>query len=109
MKRAGGRTAASQLQLRSIPIQKRLFALAERHLDSPHREVGNLANALFEHCQRLFTFLEHEGVEPTNNSAERALRTGVQWRKICFGNRSANGELATARLLTVTEIGRASC
>ena len=77
--------------------------MAERHLDSSHREVRNLATALFEHNERLFTFLEHEGVEPTNNSAERALRTGVQWRKTCFGNRSAKGELATARLLTVAE------
>jgi transposase len=92
-----------QLLLRSIPIQRRIVALAQRHLASPHREVRNLAMALFEHNERLFTFLEHEGVEPTNNSAERALRTGVQWRKICFGNRSANGELATARLLTVAE------
>ena len=82
---------------------RRIFALAERHLSSPHREVRNLATALFEHNERLFTFLEQEGVEPTNNSAERALRTGVQWRKICFGNRSAHGELATARLLTVAE------
>ncbi len=99
----GGRIDRSQLLLRPIPIQKRIFALAERHLDSPHREVRNLATALFEHNERLFTFLEHEGVEPTNNSAERALRTGVQWRKICFGNRSANGEIAAARLLTVAE------
>jgi len=98
-----GQIARGQLLLRSIPIQKRIFALAERHLDSPHREVRNLARALFEHNERLFTFVEQEGVEPTNNSAERALRTGVQWRKICFGNRSANGELATARLLTVAE------
>ena len=85
----GGQIDRRQLLLRSIPIQKRIFALAERHLDSPHREVRNLATALFEHNGRLFTFLEHEGVEPTNNSVERALRTGVQWRKICFGNRSA--------------------
>jgi transposase len=99
----GGQIDRRQLLLRSIPIQKQIFALAEQHLDSPHREVGNLARALFEHNERLFTFLEHEGVEPTNNSAERALRTGVQWRKICFGNRSAAGELATARLLTVAE------
>ena len=99
----GGQIDRRQLLLRSIPIQKRIFALAERHLDSPHREARNLATALFEHNERLFTFLEHEGVEPTNNSAERALRTGVQWRKICFGNRSANGEFATARLLTVAE------
>ena len=39
----------------------------------------------------------------THNSVERALRTAVQWRKICFGNRSAKGELATSRLLTVAE------
>ena len=97
----GGHIDRQQLLLRSIPIQQRVVALAERHLESPHREVRNLATALFEHNERLFTFLEREGVEPTNNCAERALRTGVQWRKICFGNRSTNGELATARLLTV--------
>jgi transposase len=98
-----GQIDRQQLLLRSIPIQKRIFALAERHLDSTHREVRNLATALFQHNDRLFTFLEYEGVEPTNNSVERALRTGVQWRKICFGNRSADGELATARLLTIAE------
>lgn len=99
----GGHIDRRQLVLRAIPIEKRIFALAERHLDSRHREVRNLATALFEHNERLFTFLEREGVEPTNNRVERALRTGVQWRKICFGNRSATGELATARLLTVAE------
>src|SRR5499427_2214376 len=99
----GGQIDRRQLLLRSIPIQKRIFELAERHLDSPHQKVRNLATALFVYNERLFTFLEEEGVEPTNNSVERALRTGVQWRKICFGNRSAKGELATARLLTVAE------
>jgi transposase len=99
----GGHIDRRQLILRSIPIEKRIFALAERHLDSRHRDVRNLATALFEHNERLFTFTEREGVEPTNNRVERALRTGVQWRKICFGTRSANGELATARLLTVAE------
>jgi transposase len=98
-----GRMDRRQLVLRSIPIQKRLFALGERHLDSSHRDVRNLAAALFEHIERLFAFVDYEGVEPTNNSAERALRTGVQWRKTSFGNRSAKGELATARLLTVAE------
>jgi hypothetical protein len=98
-----GRIDRRQLVLRSIPIQKRLFALGERHLDSSHRDVGNLAAALFEHIERLSAFVDYEGVEPTNNSAERALRTGVQWRKTSIGNRSASGELATARLLTVTE------
>jgi len=99
----GGQIDRRQLLQRSIPIRKRIYALAKQHLESPHREVRNLATALFKHNDRLFVFLEHEGVEPTNNSVERALRTGVQWRKICFGNRSAQGELATSRLLTVSE------
>ena len=98
-----GQIDRQQLLVRSLPIQKKICTLAEQHLNSRNREVGNLARALYEHNERLYTFLEHEGVEPTNNSAERALRTGVQWRKICFGNRSASGELATARLLTVSE------
>jgi len=92
-----------QLILKSIPLQKKLFALAEAHLDDADCEVRNLATALFVHFERLFTFLEEKGVEPTNNVAERALRTAVQWRKISFGNRSGNGELATARLLTVAQ------
>jgi transposase len=92
-----------QLIEKSIPLQKKLFALAEAHLDDADREVRNMATALFIHFERLFTFLEHEGVEPTNNVAERILRTAVQWRKISFGNRSRNGEIATARLLTVTQ------
>jgi transposase len=92
-----------QLLEKSIPLQKKLFALAEAHLDDADREVRNLATALFVHFQRLFTFLEEEGVEPTNNVAERILRTAVQWRKISFGNRSRNGEIATARLLAVTQ------
>jgi transposase len=92
-----------QLLVKSIPLQKKLFALAEAHLDDADREVRNLARALFIHFERLFTFLEEEGVEPTNNAVERILRTAVQWRKISFGNRSRNGEIATARLLTVTQ------
>ena len=39
--------------------------------------------------------------DTANNVSERALRPAVQWRKITFGNRSREGELAVARLLTV--------
>ena len=101
-----GRIDRGQLQLRSIPIEKRLFVLGERHLDSSNRDVRNLAAVLFDHIPRLFLFLEHEGVEPTNNGAERELRPLVQARKVSFGNRSANGELATSRLFTVAETCR---
>jgi len=40
---------------------------------------------------RLFTFLTVPGLAATNNHAERALRSPVIFRKICFGTRSAEG------------------
>lgn len=90
-----------ELIAKSIPIEKKFFALAKRHLNSRDSEVRNLARALFVNFEKFFTFIDNEGVEPTNNSAERALRHAVIWRKIMFGNRSQAGELAVTRLLTI--------
>ena len=98
----GAPLTRDELIAKVLPIEKRLFALGERHLDAPNKDVRNLATAFFVHNQHLFTFVHEDGVEPTNNAAERALRTAVQWRKIMFGNRSDDGERAVERLLTVT-------
>jgi transposase len=48
----------------------------------------------------LWTFVRVEGVEPTNNAAERALRPAVLWRR-SFGCRSAAGCRFVERMLTV--------
>ena len=90
----------AQLIDKAMPIEKKLFALGERYLDSDDAAVRALADLLFFHIDRLFAFVCNQGVEPTNNISERTIRTAVQWRKICFGNRSDAGEIATARLLT---------
>ena len=97
----GGPLTRSELILKVLPIEKAFFRLAERHLDARAKDVRNLAHALFVHNEHFFTFVHLEGVEPTNNTAERALRTAVQWRKIMFGTRSDDGERAVERLLTV--------
>jgi len=89
-----------QLIYKALPIEKKLFALGERHLDSEDAGVRALAGLFFFHIDRLFAFVYNDGVEPTNNISERTIRTAVQWRKTCFGNRSEAGEVATARLLT---------
>jgi transposase len=97
-----GPLTRQQLVEKALPLQQEFFALAERYLDSADDKVRNLAIALFNQHENFFVFIDHHGVEPTNNRAEHALRTAVQWRKITFGNRSEAGELAVARLLTVT-------
>jgi transposase len=48
-----------------------------------------------------WTFARVDGVEPTNNGAERALRPAVLWRKGSFGSDSAAGSRFAERLLTV--------
>ena len=101
-----GPVTREQLIEKSIPLEKKFFALADRYLDSRDKDVANLALALLLHFEKFFAFLRHEGVEPTNNVAERALRCAVQWRKISFGSRSAQGEVAVARLLTATRTCR---
>ena len=98
----GAPLTRQQLITKVLPIEKKFFALAGRSVNAANDEVRNLARALFLHLPHFFTFVYKEGVEPTNNAAERALRTAVQWRKIMFGTRSNDGEVAVARLLTVT-------
>ena len=51
----------------------------------------------------MWTFAYHEGVEPTNNTAERALRPAVLWRKRSFGCHSEDGCRFVERLLTVVQ------
>jgi transposase len=98
----GGPITREQLIAKARPLEKAFFILAERSVNVVDIDASNLARALFEHHSHFFTFVHQDGVEPTNNLAERALRHAVQWRKISFGNRSEDGERAVARLLTVT-------
>ncbi|MCP3702708.1 MAG: transposase [Alteromonas sp.] len=52
-----------------------------------------------------YSAISHEGIEPTNNAAERALRRGVLWRKRSFGSQSDRGLRFTERILmTVTSL-----
>jgi transposase len=69
---------------------------------SPWGKTVRTCQQLLKHKQALWTFLEHPGIEPTNNAAERALRPAVIQRKISHGVQSAKGALCRSRLLTVT-------
>lgn len=49
----------------------------------------------------LWTFVLIDGVEPTNNAAERALRPAVIWKYTSFGSQSKTGSEFVSRILTV--------
>jgi transposase len=68
--------------------------------------VSSFCKELWEHRERLWTFIEVQDVEPTNNGAEQALRHAVIWRKLSFGTQSASGSRFVERMLTVIETCR---
>ena len=57
--------------------------------------------AILKRRPALWTFVRHEGVEPTHNAAERAIRPGVLWRKGSFGTQSPEGSRVVEAMLTV--------
>ena len=61
---------------------------------------------LIAHEPKLWTFIWHEDVEPTNNAAERALRHAVLWRKGSGGTDSSRGSRFVERVLSVRETCR---
>jgi transposase len=63
------------------------------------------ANVL-ELLPAVWRFVVSEGVEPTNNHAERVLRRGVLWRKNAFGCQSEAGCRFVERMLTVVQTRR---
>jgi transposase len=65
-----------------------------------NRHCRGMARNLLKAWSALWTFAKHPGVEPTNNHAERALRSAVIYRKLSLGSQSEGGELRTARLLS---------
>jgi len=67
------------------------------------RRARSLAHQLGRMKPALFTFLEQEGVEPTNNHAERRVRPAVLWRKGSFGSQSEEGNRFVERMLTTVQ------
>ena len=95
-----------ELRQSSALIRGRMKRLCRHYQSSSDTAVATRACRTLKNWNHLFTFIFHEGVRPTNNAAERALRFAVQWRKICFGSQSPSGERFTERSLTVTRTCR---
>ena len=69
------------------------------------RMSGSCANIL-AHRDALWTFIERDGVEPTNNHAELELRDFVLWRRRSFGSQSERGERFAERVMTTVRTAR---
>ena len=75
----------------------------ERGSGCADRKVMAFCDNLLTLYPALWLFAGVEGVEPTNNHAERILRMGVLWRKNAFGCHSESGCRFVERILTVVQ------
>jgi len=94
----------SELKAQMQSIRDTLKAvLAEQQYDSPSKAARSFAKRILTHYPALWLFVERDGVEPTNNEAERMLRTMVQWRKNAYGCHSAGGCVFAERIMSVIQ------
>jgi len=93
------------LQAALGPVQTAIAQTLAEGAKQGHAVAQPLCRNLQTCWPALWTFAAVDGVEPTNNAAEQALRPAVLWRKGSFGTHSDAGSRFVERMLTVT----ASC
>lgn len=101
-----GRITRSQLQGHMEPLRAQVEALLHRGTDAKLRQLSGSFADILKHRPALWTFIDVEDVQPTNNHAERELRAFVLWRKRSFGTQSQRGNLFAERLMTVAHTAR---
>jgi len=83
-------------------VEAAFGALLVKGQNSRGKRTAALCETLIRLEPALFLFARSDGVEPTNNAAEQALRPAVIWRKTCFGTQSKRGSEFVARMMTAT-------
>lgn len=101
-----GKIKWSTFRGKVAPIREEIRQLLLRGIYSGNAKLKGFCNELYRGRKHLWTFTRVEGIEPTNNTAERALRPAVISRKLSFGTQSASGSRFLERILSVCETCR---
>ncbi len=88
------------------PVKKQVRELLDKAALAGIAQVSGACADILEHEPALWTFVDTDDVEPTNNHAEREIRAFVLWRKRSFGTQSARGNVFAANLMTVGHTAR---
>ena len=95
-----GEEAREHLQELIARLEPLFVGHLERGVNLRVREVSGACENLLAHRDALFTYAFVAGVPPTNNHAERELRSFVMWRKQTAGSRSERGDRYAERVMT---------
>jgi len=96
-----GTLARSSFRVYMTPIRRQVEALLRKGIRCRDSKTRGMCKMILKLRPALWTFVRVEGVEPTNNAAERTIRHAVLYRKGCFGTQSEAGSRFVERILTV--------
>ena len=96
-----GTLKKSDFQKSVAPLREKVSDLLFAGTLSTNSKTRNTCSKILKLELSLWTFSQIEGLEPTNNQAERALRRAVMWRRKSFGTQSESGSRFVERILTV--------
>jgi len=83
------------------PLRREVERLLEAGRRCGVPKTAGTCRDILKRREALWTFVQREGVEPTNNAAERSIRPGVLWRKGSFGTQSEEGSRFVESMMTV--------
>lgn len=101
-----GKVSRDQFRELMAPLRKQVEAALHRAVAAKLAQVSGSCADILVHRAALWTFVDRDDVEPTNNHAEQQLRAFVLWRKRSFGTQSERGNLFAERLMTVAHTAR---
>jgi len=87
-------------------------SLEQGSYTDPSLRAARFCKNLLKHFSALWTFLENDDLEPTNNHVERCLRHLVIWRKKYFSTQSVYGSeyvARTASLIMTAKLQKNQC
>jgi transposase len=96
-----GEMAWSTFLAYARPVRWGVRQALDRGASCAGQKTAATCRSLLENEEHLWTFLRVQGIEPTNNAAERALRHAVLWRKSSGGTASEWGSRFVERVLSV--------
>src|SRR2546430_1038976 len=83
------------------PLRREVERLLEAGSRCSVSKTAGTCRDILKRREALWTFVQVAEVEPTNNTAERSIRPGVQWRKSSFGTKSEEGSRFVECMMTV--------
>jgi transposase len=90
----------ADFRITMLPIEARVGELLREGTTLNYDKTRRTCQNILKLEVSLWTFVDVEGVEPTNNDAERPLRRAVLWRRKSFGTQSEAGSRFVERVLT---------